>query len=508
MPGKRKAKKLNTKENQDNIKKDLQKKRMEKRKQIQQRYAQNGGGSKVVQRSKADVSRAPAYKAEKIRSSNFHSTFPLTGSGNGFFDQVQLLNEMLSSKERKLAIEKVLSKATKGMNPEQAKAFVEQNKELIDKSYALDNWTNIANMKKASDEKNEKVYQLLDGLGIDRKYAFDREHINKEHGKYIRQNNELDSELKNLTEVVNLSKQLPEKRDKVGKMKLEAEAARQTVINQIKDDRTLTKPKRDKEVKMLEEMNFKDEDGIRAYRDNLQMKVDRFNNAKTAYDEAVKIRTEWENDIRRYDIVLNELKATGVENSDRAKELADLQRKLKQRKDIHGDFNNFILKEKVREEEYRTESDRVIKVAEEGMKKIKEINDEKFKMNEKMKTQMFKLQKFTDAEKSQIAENDFDKNRPKFEKMCDEYNRRGLAIKNEVHQLHNALSQLDGSWYQPYNSELRNIKYLWGHVEKALGKDALKEIRADKPFKWYDGIPEEELQEWRDNRREEEEDAE
>jgi hypothetical protein len=36
----------------------------------------------------------------------------------------------------------------------------------------------------------------------------------------------------------------------------------------------------------------------------------------------------------------------------------------------------------------------------------------------------------------------------------------------------------------------------------------LKEIKADKPFDWTDGIPEEELQEWRDNRREEEEDEE
>ena len=162
MPGKRKAKKLNTKENQDNIKKDLQKKRMEKRKQIQQRYAHNGGGSKVVQRSKADVSRAPAYKAEKISKGSYHSTFPLTGSGNGFFDQVQLLNEMLSSKERKLSIESVLlQKANElKLTPEQTEKLVEANSKLQESE------TNIPSLSYTSRNRfNSKYLRTISSYG-------------------------------------------------------------------------------------------------------------------------------------------------------------------------------------------------------------------------------------------------------------------------------------------------------------------------------------------------------
>ena len=150
MAPKKKSKKLNTKENQENIKKDLHKKRMEKRKQNQQRYSYNGGGSRVVQRAKTDVSRAPAYKPEKLSKSSFHSTFPLTGSGNGFFDQRQMLNEILAHKESALNIQKAFTKVAQTVDPALAKQFVEENEDLIKKT---------EKMKQAKLREKRKKYE-------------------------------------------------------------------------------------------------------------------------------------------------------------------------------------------------------------------------------------------------------------------------------------------------------------------------------------------------------------
>ena len=81
MVRKRKVSKNNSKEHKENINKDM-KKRIKKRvKKNREDIGDIAQGSRVVQHSKGVVSRAPAYKAEKIRTGGFHSTFPLIQGG-------------------------------------------------------------------------------------------------------------------------------------------------------------------------------------------------------------------------------------------------------------------------------------------------------------------------------------------------------------------------------------------------------------------------------------------
>ena len=83
---KKKDKRTNSQKHKENVSKDLRKKRIAKQKENAKRYAYNGGGSRVIERSKTDVGRAPAMRGEPIKSKGFVNTFPyMTGSGQGFF---------------------------------------------------------------------------------------------------------------------------------------------------------------------------------------------------------------------------------------------------------------------------------------------------------------------------------------------------------------------------------------------------------------------------------------
>ena len=73
--------KNNSKKYKSQVKKDIQKKIKDKADKRRKAYGNVSGGSRVVQHSKGVVSRAPAYKAEKIRTGGFHSTFPLIQGG-------------------------------------------------------------------------------------------------------------------------------------------------------------------------------------------------------------------------------------------------------------------------------------------------------------------------------------------------------------------------------------------------------------------------------------------
>jgi hypothetical protein len=101
------AKTTNQKKHKENLSKDLRKKRIQKQKENEKQYAYNGGGTKVVQRSNRDVSAAPAMKGERIKK-GYASTYPVvenTSSGQGFFDQRQMLNEYLARSEKGLSFD-------------------------------------------------------------------------------------------------------------------------------------------------------------------------------------------------------------------------------------------------------------------------------------------------------------------------------------------------------------------------------------------------------------------
>ena len=98
MAPKRKVKKNNTKTYKETIKKDIRKRIKKRVRKDRADIGDISNGSRVVQRTRADVGRAPAYKAEKIKSSGYHSTFP---SGQGVVDKEMSQLAMVENAFRK-----------------------------------------------------------------------------------------------------------------------------------------------------------------------------------------------------------------------------------------------------------------------------------------------------------------------------------------------------------------------------------------------------------------------
>ena len=71
-----KDKKTNSRQHRKDVKKDIKKRVKKVSKANREAVGDISYGSRVVQRTRADVSRAPAYKPEKIKSGGYHSTFP------------------------------------------------------------------------------------------------------------------------------------------------------------------------------------------------------------------------------------------------------------------------------------------------------------------------------------------------------------------------------------------------------------------------------------------------
>ena len=92
MGVKSKDKKTNSRQHRKDVRKDIKKRAKKVSKANREAVGDISYGSRVVQRTRADVSRAPAYKPEKIKSGGYHSTFP---SGQGVLDEKMQLQRMI-----------------------------------------------------------------------------------------------------------------------------------------------------------------------------------------------------------------------------------------------------------------------------------------------------------------------------------------------------------------------------------------------------------------------------
>jgi hypothetical protein len=88
--GEKIAGKTHSREHKKIVKNDIRKRAKKFVKKKRADIADISRGSRVVQRTGADVRRAPAYRAERIKTGGYHSTFP---SGQGVLDgQIQMQN--------------------------------------------------------------------------------------------------------------------------------------------------------------------------------------------------------------------------------------------------------------------------------------------------------------------------------------------------------------------------------------------------------------------------------
>ena len=407
MPGKRKAKKLNTKENQDNIKKDLQKKRMEKRKQIQQRYAQNGGGSKVVQRTKADVSRAPAYKAEKISKGSYHSTFPLTGSGNGFFDQVQLLNEMLSSKERKLSIESVLlQKANElKLTPEQTEKLVEANSKLQESETNINNAKQYRNILKQTTDNHNQLQQISAEIGVDLDILRDPDATNGLIGEArnnLKAMNENIERLNNSNDILRKAKRAHDDND------IAFEEAKQLRDEYLED---LDKEADKDLIKEIESIKLDDHEAFKRVFDRISEHDDSYQKSKAELQHLRDLRQIVQDDRLNQDIFLGEMKALGREHPHFAAKVAELEMKYRKEGGVENALRTLLSSEKKQLKSMEKKRDNILKEYTAFGEKVAQFKKEKEDFNEKTLKGVLRDNYYLPPERQQEVENnDFEAN--------------------------------------------------------------------------------------------------
>lgn len=406
MPGKRKAKKLNTKENQDNIKKDLQKKRIEKRKQIQQRYAHNGGGSKVVQRTKADVSRAPAYKAEKIRSSNFHSTFPLTGSGNGFFDQIQLLNEMLSSKERKLSIESaLLQKANElKLTPEQAGKLTEAHSKLQESETNVKNAKQYRDILNQTQDNHNQLQQISTEIGIDFDILRNPDETNRLIGEArnnLKAMNEHIERLNNSNDVLRKAKRAREDNDIAFE---EAKQLRDEYLEDLDEEA-------DKDlIKEIKSIKLDDHEGFKRVFDRISEHDNAYQKSRAELQHLRDLRKMAQDDKIKQDIFIGELKALGQEHPHFAGKVVELEMKYRKEGGVENALRQLLTSEKKQLKNMEKKREKILKEYTEFGDKVAQFKKEREEFNETLKDVLRDNYYLDPDKRPEVERNDFDAN--------------------------------------------------------------------------------------------------
>ena len=96
--------KLNTNRHRKRVRKNINKKKEEAVKKNQERYGHVENGSKVIQRQKSDVSRAPAYRPERLRTGGYHSTYPVReGMLDKEMNQRNLVDSIIKRKQNELS---------------------------------------------------------------------------------------------------------------------------------------------------------------------------------------------------------------------------------------------------------------------------------------------------------------------------------------------------------------------------------------------------------------------
>ena len=487
---KKKDKRPNSQKHKENVSKDLRKKRIAKQKENEKRYAYNGGGSRVIERSKTDVGRAPAMRGEPIKSKGFVNTFPyMTGSGQGFFDQRQLLNEWIARGDKNLKFDGFMRKITGQMTTAQVEDFMEANKELMEKAATQQTLEKISKKKDEVKKRQVKIDEVRALLGYDDSQALDREFLNSESARYDRIGNELQRTLDGLTNVKNSYEELPKKRDEVDTMRAQAEGAKKGYIDHLQSIKSKRNGVRgtknldkeiDKEIATVEAIDIDNTDGLTAMAENVKMRMNNYTEAGKYYNELVKIRKERENDHAQLSLMLDSLTSTGREDPDKAARIANVKMKIKKNEDIHGDIESIMQRERIALENYHKQTERLMKESQKYMAKYDKMRMDESDWNERMKTCMLKEQFYADLDKEKILQNDFTTNYNLFKNMIAKTQRYHGNVAKDVENLFKAIN--DG--YSQHGRAVQNthdtIFELWSHIREEFGEDFMREHQIDK----------------------------
>ena len=353
----------NSRKHKKEISKDIKKRIKKIAKQSRADTGDVSTGSRIVKRTRADISKAPAYKPEKLKTSNFHSTFPVSNGLSLFDEQMNMqrlfqqgLKRQKQQNEFKLLIDQGLAGNVDLDN------MTNDMKQELAKQYAM----------QENDNKKNKMLKEIDRI------RDQREKLNNENLRLAEKHKglRLITRSKNTGEDKIVSKKVLQNKVNKDRGVLEQIQEKSQILKQISNKDEILKNAREAlevEKKQLEKVfrsrppSEQNSQIMRAIdqEDMMQLKRihDNFKRENDAVHENIKLFREYGEKITKYLEDKHEMDMTRREIQDMGDRTGNLTKKLVDLESMYGNDQE-RLHQKIHEE-----TDRLI---EQG-KKIREI---------------------------------------------------------------------------------------------------------------------------------------
>ena len=322
----------NSRKHKKEISKDIKKRIKKIAKQSRADTGDVSTGSRVVKRTRADISKAPAYKAEKLKTSNFHSTFPVSNGLSLFDEQMNMqrlfqqgLKRQKQQNEFKLLIDQGLAgnldvdNMTNEMKQELAKQYAMQENDNK-KNKMLKEIDRLKDQREKLNDENFRLAEKHKGLHLKTKSkkTGDDKIIAK---SALRKRVNIDrGELEEIQEKSNLLKRLTNKEEIL-------KNAKDQLANDKKQVQKLFRnlPSSEQNTQIMRAIEQEDMLQLKLHHDSFDREVDNVHENIKLFKQYGEKAFNLMKDKRDMDLVRKEIKEMGDHDGNLTKKLVDLE---------------------------------------------------------------------------------------------------------------------------------------------------------------------------------------
>lgn len=481
------AKTTNQKKHKENLSKELRKKRIQKQKENEKQYAYNGGGTKVVQRTRRDVSAAPAMKGEKIKK-GYVSTYPVvenTSSGQGFFDQRLMLNEYLARGEKQLSFNSFMRNMTSKMNPEQMHELMTTNEDLVKKAAVQQDLATIDAAKTELFTHEQQIERLRMKLGIDENDVYDKAFLNRELLKYERQRDEHKKNIQDLGKIEEMYDSAVKARDEQQLEEERMKGRKEAYIQRLqkeKEGKCMREARaRDREIEHIKNLDANDLAGWEGYVKPLTTQMEDCKKAGKLLEELTRLQDDWVNDQNALAVGFAQIKEAGFEDPKVVQQMVEIEAKIRQRADIHGSMDELTKHITLLQKQKRDKDAEILKVGRKAIEDRRKHEQELAEYNQRLKDIMINNKWFGKADEDQIMHNDFARNTHLFNQKVSQLEERHIELTEDCRNTRRALKLLEAQKFFKDDEEMeRKTNKWWRTLEEYIGEIEAREMRYRK----------------------------
>ena len=304
--------KLNTHRHRKRVRKSIDKKRKNAEEKNKERYGHIEHGTKVIQRYKSDVARAPAYRPERLTKGGYHSTYPVReGMLDSQMNQRNLIDSIIKRKRNELSFNAMYNQMASG---DLDQLDEQQRKEMIEMKIQLDKETkqekHLRELKKVKEEwENKKSSNMALGTEL---YPRRTEKIKTQ--EIIEDIEKANTKLKKEEKKTRDIKDLIEIKDKTSSEEHKKEVLKKEFAGRFHDpDKILAK--------------LEDPDSIADFKQKFEQRLKELQTTKSNYERATQHLNNMMQVDRELQVAEEELYARGNQDPIHGAKIAEIQTK-------------------------------------------------------------------------------------------------------------------------------------------------------------------------------------